>query len=103
MGRWCGWRSNSFKPPVLSLVYGVVIPTLPRLIETKFPGLGPFEMGYLFAAYAFGLLFLSPVIAVWSDRHHNRKTPMLLGTLGLAVSTVGFGFGTYFWQLVVAR
>lgn len=85
------------------VVYGVVIPTLPRLIQTKFPGLGPFETGCLFAAYAFGLLFLSPVIAIWSDRHKNRKLPMLLGTLGLVLSTAGFGFGNQFWQLVVAR
>jgi MFS family permease len=57
----------------------------------------------LFASYAVGLLFLTPVIGIWSDRIGSRRMPMLVGLLGLAACTIVFSFAESYWLLLVAR
>ncbi|KAF9915193.1 hypothetical protein FBU30_002132, partial [Linnemannia zychae] len=38
-----------------------------------------------------------------SDKYQNRRIPMMVGMLGLAVATVGFSLATNYWVLILAR
>lgn len=85
------------------VVYGIVIPTLPALIKDRLPHLKPSQIGLLFASYSLGLLIITPVVGVMSDRFKNRKIPMIVGMAGLAISTLSFAYGNTLVELLVAR
>ncbi|KAF9174723.1 hypothetical protein BGX20_010121 [Mortierella sp. AD010] len=38
-----------------------------------------------------------------SDKYQNRRIPMMVGMLGLAVATVGFSLASNYWVLIIAR
>ncbi|KAI9144823.1 major facilitator superfamily domain-containing protein [Paraphysoderma sedebokerense] len=84
------------------VVYGIVVPILPVIIQDKLHG-DETAVGILFGSYALGLLIATPPVALLSDRYHARKGPMLLGLLGLSFTTVMFAFAVEYWQLVLAR
>ncbi|KAL1925759.1 uncharacterized protein VTP21DRAFT_642 [Calcarisporiella thermophila] len=84
------------------LVYGVVVPILPTVVKDQLGGDSK-AVGYLFACYAIGLLISTPIFAVLSDRYENRRYPMIIGMLGLCISTFCFGTAHTYWQLVFAR
>ncbi|KAH7030336.1 major facilitator superfamily domain-containing protein [Linnemannia elongata] len=84
------------------VVYGVVVPILPDIVKSRLGGT-PREVGLLFACYAIGLLASTPVFAIMSDKYQNRRIPMMLGMLGLAVATVGFSLASNYWVLILAR
>ncbi|KAG0367835.1 hypothetical protein BGZ54_003170 [Gamsiella multidivaricata] len=52
---------------------------------------------------AIGLLASTPVFAILSDKYQNRRIPMMVGMLGLAVATVGFSLASNYWVLIMAR
>lgn len=84
------------------ILYDCILPILPELLKRANVDEG--MMGVLFAAYALGFLLATPVISIWSDRKKDRKTPMILGQIGLAVSTMMFAYlGRSFTLLIVAR
>lgn len=60
-------------------------------------------IGWLFGSYALGLLLLTPVFGIVSDRLGSRRVPMLAGLLGLAVATLLFNVATTYGGLVAAR
>lgn len=84
------------------VVYGVVVPILPDIVKSRLGGT-PREVGLLFACYAIGLLASTPVFAIMSDKYQNRRIPMMVGMLGLAVATVGFSLASNYWVLILAR
>ncbi|KAG0014855.1 hypothetical protein BGZ81_000234 [Podila clonocystis] len=84
------------------VVYGVVVPILPKIVKDRLGGSSS-DIGLLFACYAIGLLASTPVFAILSDKYQNRRIPMLVGMLGLAVATVGFSLATNYWVLIAAR
>ncbi|KAI7903711.1 major facilitator superfamily domain-containing protein [Cokeromyces recurvatus] len=84
------------------LVYGVVIPCLPKLVIDRLKG-NSTMVGFLFGCYAFGLLVATPVFAILSDRYENRRYPMMGGMLGLSISTLAFAMADTYALLVLAR
>ncbi|KAG0275261.1 hypothetical protein BGZ95_009012, partial [Linnemannia exigua] len=84
------------------VVYGVVVPILPEIVKNRLGGTSR-EVGLLFACYAIGLLASTPIFAIMSDKYQNRRIPMMLGMLGLAVATVGFSLASNYWVLILAR
>ncbi|KAF9910921.1 hypothetical protein EC991_005095 [Linnemannia zychae] len=84
------------------VVYGVVVPILPEIVKNRLGGT-PREVGLLFACYAIGLLASTPIFAILSDKYQNRRIPMMVGMLGLAVATVGFSLASNYWVLILAR
>eukprot|EP00842_Homolaphlyctis_polyrhiza_P000056 jgi/Hompol1/1050/HPOL_001806-RA len=84
------------------VVYGVVIPTLPKMITERL-GLDAKYLGLLLSVYAGGLILVTPIIGVISDKFQNRKVPMVLGLFCLIVTTLMFAYGSTFEQLLLAR
>ncbi|WP_019419064.1 MFS transporter [Paenibacillus sp. OSY-SE] len=82
------------------LVYGLIVPVLPRYALSL--GASQGAIGMLFGSYAAALLLATPLMGIWSDRA-GRRIPMLFGLFGLAGATILFGFSHQFWLLVVAR
>lgn len=82
-------------------LYNVIIPILPAIIE-RAKG-DESDIGRLFAVYSAGYLFSSPLFGIWSDRLKDRKIPMILGQLGLAVSTLLFILARSIPMLMAAR
>ncbi|RUS22520.1 hypothetical protein BC937DRAFT_88613 [Endogone sp. FLAS-F59071] len=100
------------------VVYGIVVPILPLIVEEL--GGDSKAVGFLFGCYvhicnfsyqiqfalahlAFGLLGSTPIFATLSDKYQNRKIPMIVGMLGLGLSTTFFGIAKTYTQLVIAR
>jgi MFS family permease len=52
---------------------------------------------------ALGLLLSIPPVAYLSDRYRNRKLPMVLGLMGLIVTTLMFAHAKTYWHLLLAR
>ncbi|KAF9577979.1 hypothetical protein BGW38_006489, partial [Lunasporangiospora selenospora] len=50
-----------------------------------------------------GLLASTPFFAILSDKYQNRRIPMMVGMLGLAVATIGFSLASNYWVLIIAR
>ncbi|KAJ1912015.1 hypothetical protein H4219_005753, partial [Mycoemilia scoparia] len=50
-----------------------------------------------------GVLISAPIAAVISDWLRTRKWPMVVGLLGMVLSSILFAVATKFWELVVAR
>jgi multidrug resistance protein len=83
------------------VVYGVVVPILPKVVEDM--GRDSSDLGFLVASYAIGLLAFTPMFGMMSDRYGTRKAPMLAGLLGLAIATILFAFSREYWEIVLAR
>ncbi|KAF9937657.1 hypothetical protein BGZ65_001228 [Modicella reniformis] len=100
------------------VVYGVVVPILPMIVKERLGGSSS-DVGLLFACYgrsspkyminkdqgeqAIGLLASTPIFAILSDKYQNRRIPMMVGMLGLAVATIGFSLASNYWVLIAAR
>jgi len=85
---------------VVMLGFGMIIPILPFLVE-KFGGSGV-AMGMLMAVFSLMQFIFSPFWGDLSDRY-GRKPILLLGTLGNALTMVGFGLSTNLWTLYIFR
>ena len=59
-------------------------------------------IGLLFSVFSVGVLISSPAFGALSDEI-GRRVPMLLGLLGLAVSSLLFAFASSYWMLILAR
>jgi multidrug resistance protein len=81
-------------------LYGVTVPIIPAL-ATEY-SLSSGNIGFLFGIYAATMILLTPLIGYWVDRQGARP-PLLIGLIGLAVSTVFFAYAPSFLLLVIAR
>ena len=81
-------------------LYGVTVPIIPSL-ATEY-SLGSGEIGFLFGVYATVMILLTPTIGFWVDRTGSRQ-PLLIGLIGLAISTGLFAYAPSFPLLVIAR
>lgn len=88
--------------------FGLTLPVLPAFVERL--GLGQavttgrvaLHVGALTSAYAVTQLALAPLWGWWSDRQ-GRKSLVVLGLIGVAVSQIAFGLGSSLPLLYGAR
>ena len=104
-------RARSSRPAIIAVValalftdmvlYDVIVPILPAILRRvkKDESL----MGVLLGIYAAGLLLFTPLFGIWSDRYKSRRAPMLLGQVGLVISTLLFIYSRNIWTLMIAR
>ncbi|KAJ1891367.1 hypothetical protein LPJ66_006959 [Kickxella alabastrina] len=85
-----------------TVVYGLIVPFLPEILQDKL-GMSTSANGILFGCFGVGVLIGAPISAYISDRWNIRKWPMIIGLVGLGVTSVLFALANAFWQLVVAR
>ncbi|KAJ5806254.1 uncharacterized protein N7503_003856 [Penicillium pulvis] len=89
-----------------TFIYGMVIPILPYLlISNHLTSSNDVQKwtSILLTAYGAALLVASPLVGLISDRIQSRKSPLILGYIAVAVSTLVFLFGHSSALLVVAR
>jgi MFS family permease len=60
------------------------------------------QAGIMQASFNAAQLCTAMLWGSFSDRH-GRKGVLLIGLLGTAISCVGFGFATTFWQAIIFR
>ncbi|KAF9435970.1 hypothetical protein BGZ76_005112 [Entomortierella beljakovae] len=82
--------------------YGIIVPILPFIISEKVHG-GATDTGLLLAVYAVGILVSSPLFGVLGDHFVSRRIPMLIGLVGMVISTVLFMMATNFYVFLMAR
>ncbi|MFP3392126.1 MFS transporter [Brevibacillus sp. SIMBA_040] len=82
------------------LLYSLLIPIVPYFTETLQPS--STMMGVLFSSYAVAMLIATPIFGPVSDRF-GRRIMLLIGLLGLAVSTLLFAFSESMVLLITAR
>lgn len=83
------------------ILYDVIVPILPAILRRVKQDES--LMGILLGIYAAGLLIFTPIFGIWSDRMRSRKAPMLLGQLGLGLSTLFFIYSRNIMLLMIAR
>ncbi|XJO78133.1 hypothetical protein BDV3_002621 [Batrachochytrium dendrobatidis] len=81
--------------------YTIIIPFLPQVIESY--GGHDTDIGWLLACYSIGLMTMSPVLGIISDKLQGRRLPMIFGLVGLIASTLLFMFAKTFWVLALGR
>ena len=62
-----------------------------------------FPFIHAFSLIRIGLLAVTPIVGILSDKYRNRKIPMILGLIGLSIATLFFAYASTFEQLVIAR
>ncbi|KAG0365907.1 hypothetical protein BGZ54_006059 [Gamsiella multidivaricata] len=82
--------------------YGIIVPIIPFIVSDKVQG-GATDTGLLLATYAIGILLSSPLFGVLGDYFVSRRVPMLIGLVGMLLSTVLFMFATNFYIFLLAR
>jgi hypothetical protein len=89
-----------------SLLYGVVVPVLPKLLrDVGFVGTDDIDQvaGWLYSVYAVGLILANPLFGYLSDRHGNRMVPLHIGGVFLLTAILCFSFATSLSGLMLAR
>jgi DHA1 family multidrug resistance protein-like MFS transporter len=89
-----------FTMVVVMMGFGLAIPILPFYVD--YFGAGGTELGLLMATYSTMQFFFAPVWGSLSDRY-GRKSFLMLGIVGNAISQVLFGLATQLWMLYAAR
>ncbi|KAI8908910.1 major facilitator superfamily domain-containing protein [Gorgonomyces haynaldii] len=79
------------------MAYSICTPVLPFVLDD------PTEISVLVSAYGFGLLVMSPIIGIISDKLGHRKLLMLVGACVLGAGMVVFALVPIFWVLLVSR
>ncbi|WP_442602219.1 MFS transporter [Paenibacillus sp. KN14-4R] len=82
------------------LLYSIVIPIIPYFQEKLQPSAT--MMGVLFASYAVALFLATPFFGPLSDKI-GRRTPIIVGLVGMAISTIMFAYADTMFVLIVAR
>ncbi|KAI8139272.1 major facilitator superfamily domain-containing protein [Fennellomyces sp. T-0311] len=63
----------------------------------------PRDVQILAASYLVSCMTASPILGYLGDQAKHRRTPMLIGTLGLLTATFLFLFASNYWMLAFAR
>ncbi|KAF9922358.1 hypothetical protein FBU30_007556 [Linnemannia zychae] len=82
--------------------YGIIVPIIPFIVSEKMNG-GAIDTGILLAVYAVGILLSSPLFGILGDRFVSRRVLMLIGLLGMLLSTILFMAATNFYVFLIAR
>lgn len=82
------------------LLYSVIIPLTPYYEETF--EASPMMIGLLFSSYSITLLITTTYFGKLTDRI-GRKKPIIMGLVGLIVSTIVFSHPIHFEWLIIAR
>ncbi|QRG69516.1 MFS transporter [Brevibacillus choshinensis] len=82
------------------LLYSLLIPIVPYFTETLKPS--STMMGILFSSYAVAMLIATPFFGPISDRI-GRRIMLLIGLVGLAISTILFAVSDSLALLITAR
>lgn len=82
------------------LLYSLIIPITPYLMDRLNPS--STLIGILFGSYAVGVLITTPLFAAISDRI-GRVIPIIIGLVGMVLSTLFFSFASSMWMLIGAR
>lgn len=85
------------------VIYGAIMPIIEELVEKFGLEHSSWASSSLVVVYAVGLLIFTPIFGSFSDRYRNRRIPMLIGQVGLAISTLLFAFAHSFPLLLLAR
>ncbi|MNH97310.1 Tetracycline resistance protein, class B [compost metagenome] len=89
--------SNIF---IVFLGVGLIVPVMPSFMNSM--DLSGQTMGYLFAAFSFAQLVMSPLAGRWIDTY-GRKKMIVIGLFLFSVSEVIFGLGTHVSVLYLSR
>ncbi|KAL2406957.1 putative MFS-type transporter C18.02 [Exophiala dermatitidis] len=87
-------------------LYGVIVPVVPFALQDRVHVSHhdtQHWVSVLLAVYAAALLFFAPIFGWVADRTHSRRTPLLLGLIVLAGSTLMLCLGRTIPILVVGR
>lgn len=76
------------------------MPFMPLWFRAR--GFSPFQLGMLIAAPYFGRSLLGPLLAIWADRFHLRRTPIALLAAGGCLASLPLLFLHGFWGNLVA-
>ncbi|KAF9951193.1 hypothetical protein BGZ72_007231 [Mortierella alpina] len=82
--------------------YGIIVPIIPFIVSDRAQG-GAADTGLLLAIYAIGILMSAPLFGVLGDHFVSRRVPMLIGLVGMIVSTVLFMVAHNFYMFLLAR
>jgi len=85
---------------VVMLGFGIIIPILPFYVNGF--GASGSELGLLMASFAVMQFIFAPIWGKLSDRY-GRKSILIIGVLGNALSHLLFGLADQLWMLFVAR
>ncbi len=88
-----------------SIGIGIMLPALPKLIESFAPGdavLAALMVGGFGAVWGLAQLFGSPFLGALSDRY-GRRPVILISNLGLGLDYLLMAFAPTLWLLVVGR
>ena len=78
---------------------GLYLPFWPVWLESR--GLGPVEIGLLYAIGRFTRILTNPLIAHVVDRRGDRRKPMVLLSLGATVAFAAYGLCSEMWQFAL--
>ncbi|KAG0027655.1 hypothetical protein BGZ82_008820 [Podila clonocystis] len=82
--------------------YGIIVPIIPFIVSDKISG-GATDTGLLLAMYAIGILLSSPLFGILGDAFVSRRIPMLIGLVGMLISTILFMVASNFYVFLAAR
>ncbi|MCR8642681.1 MFS transporter [Paenibacillus sp. N1-5-1-14] len=82
------------------LLYSIVIPIIPHFEKMLSPSAT--MLGVLFASYAVALFLATPFFGPLCDKI-GRRTPIIIGLIGMAISTIMFAYAETMLMLIVAR
>ncbi|KAF9126131.1 hypothetical protein BGW39_006843 [Mortierella sp. 14UC] len=82
--------------------YGIIVPIIPFIVSDKMDG-GATDTGLLLAVYAVRILLSSPLFGILGDHFLSRRVPMLIGLIGMLLSTVLFMVAANFYVFLLAR
>jgi MFS transporter, PPP family, 3-phenylpropionic acid transporter len=83
------------------LAMGAIIPYLPVWLgETK--GLSGAQIGIVLASSSFGRIIFGPLAAAWAEGQRDRRTPLLVFAVAVALGYASFHFLGAFWPIAMA-
>lgn len=85
---------------VEAVAYGLIAPVLPSYAYSL--GASDLDISIIFATYPAAQMVAMIPLGILSDRYGRRKF-IILGLIGMAVSTLAFALSTETWELVLTR
>jgi MFS transporter, PPP family, 3-phenylpropionic acid transporter len=85
---------------LVHLGLGAILPYLPVWLgETK--GLSGSQIGIILASSSFGRIFIGPLAAAWAEGRSDRRTPLIVFSLSVAIGYLAYPFFGPFWPIAL--